>query len=374
MGPGSLWLTSGAAGVAQAPGTRLSAARLCVRGAGVFDLSQPGNDFGTVAVQVAGNVAIRDANDLRIGQAGPVRGISAWGGNVDITTPDGYIYAVGLFGARSFVQGYHSIGDVEVAETSVGSGTYRIQITNGTDSRPPVRTPADIEAFLGLTGGVLAGLDPNTTEGSAVRIDFDPKLAGDMVAYGWNFKTREAFDTAFGMNDYSFASLTPVAVVRVVPAGGIPLRAAAPPADAVAAPIADVEDVAASAKQDAGLFSWQTGVAETAVELNHTDAYRVGFGAMDVNHTLHMSGLYLMDIRYEGSIPPPVSLTGFLDRIYDHVEDFAHLRPDPRIPNIGPGPLGPTLDEVSTYFDQACQATDHRYWFQTVGSIYQIPR
>jgi len=352
VGPGSLWLIALGAGVTQAPGTSVMATQLYLRGAGAFDLSQPGNDFETIGVQVVGDVAIQDATDLVIGNVGDNHGVSAWGGRVDITTPSGHIFANGLFDTPVVV-GYHSIGDVEIIETSWQSQSYQIQLTNGTYSRPAVISPPSvIESFLSLQPGALSGLDPQTTEGSAVLIEFDPGIAGDSLGYGWNYKTRESFEIGFGKNDYSF--------VVVAPAG-----AATPDL------LADVEDVAAAAKQDSGLFSWQTGLADVGQELNHVDPYTLSFGVMDVEHTLYMSGLYLTDIRFTGHPIPPV-----IDwlRIFDHVEDFAHLRPDPRVRGIGPGPLGPTLDETSTYFDESSQATDHRYYYQSVGSIYQIPR
>jgi filamentous hemagglutinin family protein len=353
VGPGALWVIALANGVAQAPGTSVQAAELYLKGAGTFDLGQPGNDFGTLAAQVIGDLNVQDATDLTIGNVADIHGLSSWGGRVDLFTPNGHIFANGVFDTP-VVRGYHSVGDVELVETSWQSQTYHIQVTTGTNSRPAVQLPPAVEGLLSLQAGALAGLDPATTEGSGVLVEFDPELIGDALHYGWNYKTREAFDTAFGQNDYSF--------VTVSSSDGATIQV-----------LADVQDVAAAAKQDdgLGLFFWQTGLAAVDTELDHASTgYALGFGVMDVGHTRYMSALYLTDIDYQGHVD-----TGFeLLRIYDHVEDFPHLRPDERVVSVGPEPLGPALEETSAFFDATLQATDPRYWYQSVGSIYQIPR
>ena len=64
----------------------------------------------------------------------------------------------------------------------------------------------------------------------------------------------------------------------------------------------------------------------------------------------------------------------FFVRIFDHVEDFLHIRPDERVGSVAGGLMDPVLDEVSTYFDESSQGTDPRHFYQSVGSIYQVPR
>ena len=101
---------------------------------------------------------------------------------------------------------------------------------------------------------------------------------------------------------------------------------------------------------------------------------------MNVNHPEYLSKLFIENITFTGHV-----ISGFeINRIYDHVEDFPHVRPVALASTPGANPLIPALDEVSTYFDQRLQqaiffdvstkAVDPRYTYQSVGSIYQIPR
>ena len=349
IGSASLYLQA-STGATQAPGTSLAAANLWVGGSGNFALTQPGNDFGTLSVLANGIgnvVSIQDVNDLAIGSLGGTSGILVRGGEVHITTPNGSIFANGLFPA-GIVTGYHSLGNVVITETMVLSGVYEVRISNLIpDSKPP----AAVESFLGLAPGSLNTIDPNTNMGSAVMIEFG-NLAGDSLAYSWNFRIAETFG-AFSANDYSFVVVDP---------GG----AGAPGPEL----LADVETARSSAIQDNDpRWRWKTGWAQDARTLNGVDPYTMSFGVMHVNHTEQRSDLFLRDVLFTGHIP------GFIfDRIFDHVEDFPHVRPDERISTVGAPILAPMLDDLSTYFDGSSQRTDHTYYYQSVGSIYQIPR
>jgi len=186
--------------------------------------------------------------------------------------------------------------------------------------------------------------------GSAVLIEFGD-LAGDAMSYQWNFRTGEAFGP-FSENDYSF--------VVIDPHGG-----AAP----VPELLADVEKAQTSGWQDTGLYKWQTEWSEDSRMLNGVDPYTLGLGSMHVTNDDYLSDLFVRNVYFAGHP------RGFIfDRIFDHVEDFLHIRPDERVSTVGPQLLAPVLDETSTYFDEASQITDPRYFYQSVGSIYQIPR
>jgi len=96
IGAATLYLRAATGGVTQAPGTSVAAAMFWLGGSGVFNLTQPGNDFGIVCVVADGvgnSVSIQDANDLVIGAVGPNSGVSVLGGEVHITTPSGHILA-----------------------------------------------------------------------------------------------------------------------------------------------------------------------------------------------------------------------------------------------------------------------------------------
>ena len=361
IGAGKLYLQAGS-GVSQATGTTLVAASLQLRGNGNFDLSQPDNDFGTIAFMVRGGgmVSIQDINDIVIGNVGRTHGISAVdgtdGGQVQIRTPNGNILANGLF-PEGVVKGYYALGNVAIAESSLNSQTYEIWILN----ELPSKSPGQIEDFLGLDPGSLdplAAPDINAT-GSAVRIEF-VDLAGDSLGYGWNFKTMQTYEPG-AANDYSF-----VVINRLGQWGG-------PPAPAVPEQIADVEMATTSAKQESGGFSWQTGWAEEDRELDHLSTYELCLGAMNVRDDEQVSRLDVRDIRFTGHPLPPIRFFVY-DRIFDYVEDFPHIRPDIRVSGVGGQLLAPSLDELSTYFDESSQRTDPRYFYQSVGSIYQIPR
>ena len=116
---------------------------------------------------------------------------------------------------------------------------------------------------------------------------------------------------------------------------------------------------------------------------------------MNVGHTEYLSMLYVDNITFTGHPPEPVLLALF-DRIFDHVEDFPHVRPATLALGASTDTMAPALGEASTYFDASLQqsiffsanvdntplgastvdgkAVDPRYYYQSVGSIYQIPR
>jgi len=343
-------------GATQAPDTTLVAEKLWVNGSGEFNLNQPGNDFGTVAVTVSENtskVLIQDVNDLTIGRALGRAGVIVRGGEVHITTPNGHILANGLLPPGT-VTGYHALGNVRLTEQSHdGSGIYEILISN---NAPYNRTAAEIEAFLGAPAGSLdALLAPGETNmtGSAVRVDFD-NVAGDSLGYDWAFRTAETFNKS-SANDYAF--------VTVAPIPGAPEG------------VVDVQETLDLHKSDTphDEFAWWIDEHGADRELNHTDEYALSLGAMNVDHDGIESRLDVREIRFTGHPLPPITLFIY-ERIFDYVEDFPHVRPDLRVGNVGARPLAPTLDEVSTYFDQSSQYTDPRYFYQSVGSIYQIPR
>lgn len=348
VGAGRLYLTA-ETGVNQVPGTTLSAGKLWLSGNGAFFLDQPDNDFGTVGFSVNGIdnfVSIRDVNDIVIGTVRGASGVSVLGGELHIVTPNGNVLANGLFPV-DVVKGYHALGNVSITETSVQSGYYEIRISNELPYSKPFE---QIEAFL-FAGGALIAFGMENDVGSAVHIEFGDR-AGDSLGYSWNFRVAETFNDT-SANDYSFVVIRPDPGVIEV--------------------LSDLESARSSAKQDSGEFSWQTGWADESKELNHVDPYTLGFGAMNVEHPRFLSKLYLRDIRFTGHpIPPP---TGFIyHRIFDHVDDFPHIRPDLRVSTVGGELLAPVLDELSTYFDESAQGTDPRYFYQSVGSIYQIPR
>ncbi len=360
VGIGRLYLQA-TNGVTQAPGTALKAGRLWLNGGGVFDLNQPGNDFGLVAVNVntsaSSVVTIQDVNDITIGTIKGTSGVSVLGGELHLLAPNGYVLANGLFGA-GIVKEYHALGNVAVTETSPLSGAYEIRISN---AAPYSKTPAEVAAFTNTTTGALAGIGGANVSGSAVRIVFDPTLAGDLLGYSWNFRTAETFGVG-SANDYAFTVIDPVGT------------------GSTAQVLADVAEAASrgSAVQDTNEFSWETRWGDRTHTLNGVNPYELSFGSMNVDHPNVLSKLYLRNIFFEGHLipppPPPTTEAFIFDRIIDHVEDFPHLRPLTRVSNVGPEMLAPVLDEVSTYFDLAAQKTDHRYYFQSVGSIYQIPR
>ncbi|MCY2924653.1 MAG: filamentous hemagglutinin N-terminal domain-containing protein [Planctomycetota bacterium] len=358
VGIGRLYLQA-ANGVTQTAGTALTAGRLWLNGGGVFDLNQPGNDFGLVAVNVsnASNdsvVTIQDVNDITIGTIKGISGVSVLGGELHLLAPNGYVIATGLFGA-GIVKEYHALGNVALTETSPLSGAYEIRVSN---AAPYSKTPAQIAAFTNTTVGDLTGIGGANVDGSAVRLVFDPTLAGDLLGYGWNFRTAETFGVG-SANDYAFTVIDPVG------------------AGSSAQVLADVAQAASrgSAVQDTNEFSWETGWGTKTHPLNGVNPYELSFGTMNVDHPEVLSKLYLRNIFFQGHlIPPPPVETLVFDRIIDHVEDFPHLRPFVRVSQVGPELLAPVLDEMSTYFDVASQKTDHRYYYQSVGSIYQIPR
>lgn len=356
VGAGRLYLVAGG-GLTQAAGTTVTAGRLWLSGSGAFYLNQPTNDFGILSCSVNGignYVEIQDVSSLVIGTVRGVSGVSVLGGEVHITTPNGYIIANGLF-PDGIVTGYHGLGNVAIGETSVQSGRYEIRISN---ELPYSKTLAEVESFLGVPGALLA-LNPATNVGSAVTIDFG-SLLGDSLGYSWNFRVAETFNDT-SANDYSF--------VLIRPEPGVPPL------------VADLETARSSAKQDVGEFAWQTGWAAEGRELNHVDPYTLSLGAMNVGHDRYVSKLYVRSIEFVGHLPPPLFGAVF-ERIFDHVEDFPHLRPDRLATTPGAALLAPALSEVTTFFDAAAQATwyltaqpvDPRYYYQSVGSIYQIPR
>ena len=349
IGVGRLFLWADT-GVAQALGTSVAAGQLWLKGSGVFDLNQPGNDFGTIGIGVASTVWLQDANDLVIGNVGSAHGVTALGGEVHITTPNGHIFADGLFNP-GVVTGYHALGNVAITETSWNSESYQIRILN----EPPFsKTPAEVAAFVGLTVAELAALTSDANDmGSAVCIEFGDR-AGTGLGYSWNFKTGETF-SGLSANDYSFVVVDPIGP-------------GAPEAEV----LADVATAASrgSAVQHSNEYSWETRWGDATKALNGRDPYTVCFGTMNVDHPEVLSGLFLGNMYVSGN---PLPLTIY-ERIWDHVEDFPHLRPDERVSNVGNQILAPMLDELSTYFDQSAQRTDPRYFYQSVGSIYQIPR
>lgn len=362
VGVGRLYL-SAPSGVTQAPGTRLAASKLWLGGQGGFHLNQPGNDFGTIAALIqgpGGMLMIRDVNDITIGTVKGLSGLSVLGGEAHVTTPNGHVLANGLF-APGVVTGYHALGNVAITETSAQTGSYEIRISNET---PHSRPPAQVAPFTDLTPAQLAGLTTDiNTMGSAVRIEFG-NLAGDSLGYSWDFRTNEDYGPyPYSANDYCFVVVYPVG------------PGAAPQV------VDDVEKARTSAMQDSGGFSWKTGWGTEGETLNGINAYRLTFGTMHVNHTEYVSQLYLRNIYFTGHpIPPGLFI---FERIFDHVEDFPHVRPDPRVSSVGTALLAAALDEVSTYFDESAQgmfydpstqSVDPRYFYQSVGSIYQIPR
>ncbi len=357
VGPGSLWLWAGN-GVSQAKDTTVTAGKLGLRGVGTFTLDNATNDFGMLGFAVHGDTTIVDANDLRIGNVGSSHGVSAWGHDVDIHTPNGHLLATGLFPQKA-VKRYSSRGDVDIIETQWDYETYQIRVTNGFDNGAPAVSPSAVASFLGVNTSEITNLSTGTEngEGSAVRIEFDPTLAGELVGYTWQFKTREAYDSGTAANDYSFVRIAPTATSG----------SAAPQL------LSDVEAAGTSGTQDNGLYSWKTGVANSEHILNRQDPYTLDFGVMDVDHTDYASALFVSAVYYQ-SHDIPQSSSFIYERIFDHVEDFAHLRPDTRATYVDDSMLSPMLDGMSTYFDRATQRTDQTYYFMSVGSIYQIPR
>ncbi len=359
---GALMVRTG--GIYQSPGTTVKADQLQFKGSGFFSLTQPTNDFGTVGVAVEGAgsfVAIQDANDLRIGNVGTAHGVKVVGGQVHIATPNGSILAEGLFPDK-VIAGYHALGNVEIAERSWLSEDYELLVSND----KPAATPKEMENFLGLEPGTLAGLADDNIEGSAVLLEFNP-IAADTAGYDWNFKVRETF-SGLSANDYSFTALGPV--------GSPELQI-----------LSDLEGARDAGIQESGLFSWQTGWAANDYELNHEDPYALRFGVLDVTNDRFLSRLLVRDIRFTGHIEPPpppnptpptpdldAEVPFIFERIFDRVDDFPGVRPDERQPIAGDDMLVPVLNMMSTYFDQAAQSTDHTYWYQSVGSVYQIPR
>jgi filamentous hemagglutinin family protein len=358
VGIGRLFLQA-ATGVQQAAGTSIVAGQLWLSGSGVFDMDEPTNDFGTIGVNALGTVLLQDVNDLRIGNVGPAHGVTVQGGEVHITTPNGVIIAPGLFPeAPGIIAGYHALGNVAIAETSFNSQKYEIRVSN---EEPQAVTPAEVAAFLGITLAQLNAVEASdgnvegNISGSAVVLDFVP-LLGLTTAYRWNFRTAETFGP-FSANDYALVQIDPV--------------------DAIPNPdvLADVEAARTAAIQDTGEFSWQTGWAGTGEALNGQDFYTLSFASMNVKQDEFLSRLYIREIEFTGELPPtPEPEPLVFDRIWDHVEDFPHLWPDELVTRGENQLLAPMLNEMSVYFDVASQDVDRRFWYQSVGSIYQIPR
>ncbi|MHC4984482.1 MAG: hypothetical protein ACYTF6_15110, partial [Planctomycetota bacterium] len=313
-GAGELWFVNSAGVITQAPGTTVAAAKLWIWqqmpiGSVVVDLDQPGNDFDTVGLLTLQDsiVRIQDVDELTIGTAGlfSAAGVSAVGGELHITTPNGYILANGLFGDE-VVTGYHAIGNVAIAETSAQTGRYEIRISN----EPPYsKDPADVENFLG-TPGALVAFRPNTDKGSAVLLDFGDR-AGDELGYSWNFMILERFNQQ-SANDYSFVMTQPDGAQVLI----------------------DLEEARTSAQQTPGGYSWETGWADTVRELDHVSRYTASLGAMNEDHEDYHSGLYLRNIFFTGHLFPPTEEFVFL-RIFDHVEDFPHIRHGERVVALG---------------------------------------
>ncbi len=368
VGTGALRLYADGS-VMQAPGTTLAGTQLQIKGQGagpaLYGLISPTNDFDTIGVLVynpQAYVYYLDANDITIGNVGSAHGASVVGGTLRIESVNGDVLANGVLGP-GVAWAYTAVGNVAVTESSWNSLTYEIHISNDDPALPKT----GIEGFIGASlDGILDNggnpLGSTATEGSAVRIDFHP-LAGDLMGYEWNFRVREAY-SAQSPNDFCF----------------IKLEGASPSPPEL---LVDVESARTSAKQTSGEFSWYTGWAGETRELDHVSQYKVFFGTMDVVDTDHQSELLLRKIIFEGH-PIPPSPMGIYERIFDHVEDFPHVRPDPLAGAAGAEMLRPMLDELTAWFnasaqgslfyDDSTKAVDPRYPYQSVGSIYQIPR
>ncbi len=349
-------------GATQAAGTTLTAASFQVTGAGTFLLNQPTNDFGIIGVSlpVGGLVRIEDVNDLTIGKVGSAAGARVLGGELHISTPNGNILCNGLLGP-DVAKGYHAIGYIGITESSVKQGSYEMWIWN---LPPESVVPGAVETFINAT---LLTIDGNgapivNMKGSAAIVDFID-LIGDTMGYGWNFRVAEAFG-GVSPNDYAFAMVSPV--------------------PGLVEELATVESARTAAIQDFNQFSWQTGWARDDRELDHVhDGYTLSLGSMNVDTNEVLSALYVNNITFTGH-PPPAPALAVFDRIFDHVEDFPHVRPAALALGASADTMAPTLGETSTYFDQSLQqaifydastkAVDPRYYYQSVGSIYQIPR
>jgi filamentous hemagglutinin family protein len=82
-GNGTVTLTAASGGVNQSSGS-LTAGALLLTGAGNFDLSQTGNDIGTLAAAITGTLSFTDANALAIGTVSGNSGIFTGNGGVTL--------------------------------------------------------------------------------------------------------------------------------------------------------------------------------------------------------------------------------------------------------------------------------------------------
>ncbi|HYM26992.1 MAG TPA: hypothetical protein VET66_02500, partial [Steroidobacteraceae bacterium] len=173
-GSGTVTLTAASGGVNQSSGS-LTAGALLLTGAGNFDLSQTGNDIGTLAAAITGTLSFTDANALTIGTVSGNNGIftgnggvtlrsnvidiaqnvASGGGSVTLTsTNPATAIDIGGTGAVNF-----ELSAAELNRVIAGGGALQIGDNNHTGSitlSAPV-APASVTGGISLvnrTGGI----------------------------------------------------------------------------------------------------------------------------------------------------------------------------------------------------------------------------
>ncbi|MCY2930825.1 MAG: filamentous hemagglutinin N-terminal domain-containing protein [Planctomycetota bacterium] len=346
VGQGQLFLESGS-GISQASGKVAQAGRLWVGGAGGADLTIDGppgppgqpNVTPRLAVGVDGSggasVTIRSVNDMRIDTVNGTSGAGVPGGELNLLAGR-HVLANGCF-LDGIVKEYHALGNVAIVESSPQSGMYEMQISGAS---PLGRSAAQAAAFAGTTTADLANLGISGTSGSAVRIVFGAVSPGAVLGYSWNYPEVPTDGLASGAYG---------GFVVVRPQGG-----------------AGVTQALSVHAQGDAVANLDTGGAHV---------YELGLGSLSGEGSASTLPVSARNVFLEGSVPPEPSSVAFVfDRVFDHVEEFPHLRPLARASTTSTDLLGPVLDELNAYFDRATRRTDHRGYYQPAGSVYQVPR
>ena len=366
LGVGSLQLSSQTSTV-QVPGTMVAAGSMYLKGMGLFDLTQPGNDIGTLGVVVSGlNASCRSRTSTTSRSAMSARPTAPRSSAASCTSP-------------------------RRTGTSRPTGCCRTKwpraITRWATSRSPRRSSATRHTNSGSRTGVPTAERPRRSRLSSVwpRALERPGYRSQRQRFGGDDRFRPPRRRRSGLR----LELPHARDVRTVLGKRLQLHDDQPGRRRRRQLLADAETARSSGKQGSGEWSWYTGWDDLVEQLNGVDPYTLGLGCMNVDAVDYLptgsgydyiesdqySRLDIRNIFFEShEFPTPVAPEPIFLRIFDHVEDFPHLRPDERVINVGPELLAPVLNDVSTYFDEASQFTDPRHWYQSVGSIYQVPR
>jgi len=182
---------------------------------------------------------------------------------------------------------WSTIGDASVVTSGFGSGptegidqallTTASEDGDGSNfSGTDAVSADDLETFLGLAPGSLAGLGNGTpTEGSALKQTFSAN-AGDVLSFDWNFLTNE---NTPGVNDFAFATINPLSTL----------------ADTNFSPFVS------SLTSD---FAQETGFRTFTFTIPTTGTYTGGAGVVDVDDTEVTSGLLVDNFALTPSTQP----------------------------------------------------------------------